>query len=131
MLNYKDMNKSLSELEQIVMNIVWDFEKCSIRDVYLKLNTKKKLAYTTVATLLKRLFEKGLVTCDSDNLALIYSPRISKESYSGKVAKLITKSFFRSFGDIAIASFAESIDKLPKKKKVYFLKLLSKKNENK
>lgn len=123
------MNKSISELEQQTMNIVWELKKCSIRDVFSKLNGKKKLAYTTVATLLQRLHEKGLVNRNDDNLTLLYSPKISKESYSKKMAKLLTNSFFKSFGDTAIASFAESIDKLPKHKREYFLKLLNKKNE--
>lgn len=123
------MNKSISDLEQKVMNIVWELKKCSVRDVFNILNSSKKLAYTTVATLLQRLHEKGLVNRNDDNLTLLYSPKISKESYSKKMAKLLTNSFFKSFGDTAIASFAESIDKLPKHKREYFLKLLNKKNE--
>lgn len=123
------MNKSISDLEQKVMNIVWELKKCSVRDVFNILNSPKKLAYTTVATLLQRLHEKGLVNRNDDNLTLLYSPKISKESYSKKMAKLLTNSFFKSFGDTAIASFAESIDKLPKHKREYFLKLLNKKNE--
>ena len=111
------------------MSIVWTLGKCSVRDVLNKLNTEKKLAYTTVATLLQRLYGKGLVNRNDDNLTLLYSPKISKESYSKKMAKLLTNSFFKSFGDTAIASFAESIDKLPKHKREYFLKLLNKKNE--
>lgn len=123
------MNKSISELEQTTMNVVWELKKCSIRDVSNRLNSGKKLAYTTVATLLQRLHEKGLVNRNDDNLTLLYSPKISKKTYSEKMAERLTNNFFKSFGDTAIASFAESIDKLPKQKKEYFLKLLTKKNE--
>ena len=126
-----DMNKSISELEREAMDIVWELKKCTVRDVFNNLNGQKKLAYTTVATLLQRLHEKGLVNRDDDNSALLYSPKISKESYSKKVAKLLTNNFIKSFGDVAIASFAASIDKLPNDKKEYFLNLLSKKNETK
>ncbi len=125
------MNKSISELEREAMDIVWELKKCTVRDVFNNLNGQKKLAYTTVATLLQRLHEKGLVNRDDDNSALLYSPKISKESYSKKVAKLLTNNFIKSFGDVAIASFAASIDKLPNDKKEYFLNLLSKKNETK
>lgn len=125
------MNKSISELEQKVMNIVWKLEKCSIREVFDKLKIQKELAYTTVATLLQRLYEKGLVNRNDDNLTLLYSPKISKKIYSEKMAERLTNNFFKSFGDTAIASFAESIDKLPKEKKEYFLKLLNKRDETK
>lgn len=121
------MGKPISKLEQRVMNVVWELKKCSIRDVSVKLNGQKKLAYTTVATLLQRLYEKGLVNRDENMSIIIYAPKVSKETYIKKVAKLLTNNFFKSFGDVGIASFAKSIDLLPKHKKDYFLKLLSKK----
>lgn len=123
--------KQLSELEQEVMNIVWECEGCSVRDVLERLNKKKKLAYTTVATILQRLHEKGLVNRGNKDSTLFYSPKISKESYSAKMAHLFINKFFNAFGDAAITSFAESIEKLPKGKKNYFLQLLDKHNENK
>ncbi len=125
------MSKPISKLEQRVMNVVWELKKCSIRDVSDKLNGQKKLAYTTVATLLQRLYEKGIVNRDENMSVIIYSPKVSKETYIKKTAKLLTNNFFKSFGDVGIASFAQSIDLLPKHKKDYFLKLLSKRNEAK
>jgi predicted transcriptional regulator len=121
------MSKPISKFEQRVMNVVWELKKCSVRDVFDKLNRQKKLAYTTVATLLQRLYEKGLVSRDEKKSIIIYSPKVSKEAYIKRSAKLLTNDFFKSFGDMGIASFAQSIDLLPKHKKDYFLKLLSKK----
>lgn len=123
------INKSISELEQQTMNIVWMLKKCSVRDVLTRLNTRKKLAYTTVATLLQRLHKKGLVNRNNKHLTLLYSPKMSKELYGRQLAEQLTNDFLKSFGDTGIASFAESIDKLPKQKREYFLKLLNKKNE--
>jgi predicted transcriptional regulator len=125
------MRKVLSPLEQEVMNVVWELETCSIRDVVDKLNQEKKLAYTTVATLLQRLFEKGLVNRNNQNSVLSYTPKVSKEMYGKKMAKSFIQTFISSFGEAAIVSFAESIDKLPKDKKDYLLQLLEKRNESK
>ncbi len=124
------MQKPISELEQEAMNIVWVLKKCSVRNVADKLNQEKKLAYTTVATILQRLYEKGLVIRDNKDSVLLYSPKISKESYGRNISSMFVNKFVSSFGDAAIASFAESIEKLPKKKKDYFLKLLRIANEN-
>lgn len=119
------MNRNLlSPLEQEVMNIVWELKTCSIREVANKLNLEKKLAYTTIATLLQRLFEKGLVSRSSQNAILSYTPKVSKEVYGKKMAKSFIQNFVSSFGEAAIVSFAESIDKLPKDKKDYLLRLL-------
>ena len=121
--------KPLSPLEQEVMNIVWGFKQCTVRDVLGKLK-RKHLAYTTVSTILTRLYEKGMLAKRGEDTAIIYKPKIEKKDYGKSVAGSFFAKFFHSFGDAAITSFAESIEKLPKEKKDYFLKLLEKRHEN-
>ena len=121
------MNKQISELEALIMNTVWELKQCSIRDVSNKFKPKKKLAYTTVATVLQRLYEKGLVKKEEEGSVLLYSPKISKKTYGERIASIFTNNFFNTFGDVAVASFAESIEKLPKSRKKYLLKLISSK----
>ena len=119
-------SKALSDLEQDAMNIIWEYGHCSVRDVLERINKKKKLAYTTIATILQRLYDKGLVTRTNNEVVFYYSPKLSKENYSKNMARSFIAKFFNSFGDTAISSFAESIEELPKNKKEYFLKLLIK-----
>ncbi len=116
----------MSKLEQEVMKILWEYEGCTVREVMNQLQKKKKLAYTTVGTILQRLFTKGLVKRKGIQLSYYYSPKISKVSYSQHLAKSFLQKFIGTFGDTAIASFAQSIDKLPENKRAYFLKLLAK-----
>ena len=118
------MKPSLGELEQQIMDIVWECKNCSARDVLTRLERDKKLAYTTVATILQRLHDKGLLTRKESSSGHIYSPKVSKEKYTKNVAQSFLKNFINSFGDIGIASFADSIDKLPEKKRKYFLEIL-------
>lgn len=122
--------KSLSPLDQEIMNIVWNSDTCSVREVLEQIRKEKELAYTTVATILTRLYDKGLLKRSEKNSVVYYSPKISREKFSKIVAGSFFTNFFQSFGDTAIASFAESIEELPKEKKEYFLKLLEKQNEN-
>lgn len=122
---------SLGELEQLVMDIAWKNKNCSARDVLTELEINKKLAYTTVATILQRLYDKGLLIRKENTAGHIYSPRITKEKYTKKVAHSFLKNFINSFGNTAIASFAESIDKLPNKKRKYFLEILDEYDKNK
>lgn len=125
-----NMNNSLSGLEEKVMDIVWDLKKCPIREIKNKLDLTKKLAYTTVATIVQRLEKKDVLSRAKQNGEICYCPKITKEEYS----KGITCSFFKklqdSFGNIALVSFAESLGTLPKEKKDYFIKLLEE-HENK
>lgn len=75
-------NTNLGELEQAVMEIVWKDKKCSVRNVLGKLEKDRKIAYTTVATILHRLYKKGLVDKVSANLGFEYKPKLSKEAYT-------------------------------------------------
>lgn len=118
------IQKPISELELEVMNIIWELDECSVREVLEKLAKSRQLAYTTVATILQRLHEKGLVSRRADGISFIYSPKLSRESYSKNLAQSFISKFFNSFGDVGLASFAESIDNLPKKKKDYLLEFL-------
>ena len=125
----KSTQKSLSPLDQEIMDIVWNCKKCSVREVLEQILQERELAYTTVATILTRLHDKGLLKRVEKYSVVYYSPKISREEFSKKVAGSFFTNFFQSFGDTAIASFAGSIEELPKEKKEYFLKLLEKHNE--
>lgn len=120
---------SLGELEQQIMDIVWERKSCSVRDVLIALERDKKLAYTTVATILQRLYDKGLLIRKENTAGNIYSPKVSREKYTKNVAKSFIRNFIDSFGDTAVASFAESIDELPAGKRKYFLKILDEYDE--
>lgn len=123
--------KPLSNLEQEVMEIVWEYNACSVRDVLQHLQKHKEYAYTTVATILLRLHKKGLVVKKEEKSGHIYSAKMTKESYSKNIAQSFLKRFITSFGNTGIASFADSIDKLPEEKRTYFLKRLDEHNKSK
>lgn len=116
--------KQLSELEQEVMNIIWKIQTCSIRDIFNILNKERNLAYTTVATVMQRLYDKGLLRRKDSGVHIIFSPKFSKEYYSRNVASSFINKFFEHFGDAAFVSFAKSIENLPKLKKKYLISLL-------
>ena len=108
--------KSMSKLEQEVMAIIWKCKSCSVRDVMSKLSNTK-FAYTTVATILQRLYKKGIVARKERGISFIYLPKVTKETYAKKLAQVFVKNFYSAFSDTAIVSFAESIETLPKEKK--------------
>lgn len=123
--------KELSNLEQEVMDIVWELKHASIRDVLTKISKKKQLAYTTVGTILSRLENKGLVVKESNNNSYIYKPKMSKAVYSKAIVDSFVQHLLKSFGKTAIASFAESIEKLPEQEREELLRMLEKHDKGK
>jgi len=123
--------KNLSGLEQKVMDIVWELDTCLVREVWNRLSKRKKLAYNTVATLLHRLYQKGFLTKSDKDSVIYYTPKLSKKDYGKNLAQSFINKFFGSFGDIAVASFADSLKNLSKEKRNYLLKLLEKHDKSK
>lgn len=61
-----------SELE--IMKIVWRLEQATVRDVYEELLKERKVAYTTVMTMMKVLEQKNHLRRTSDEKAHVYLP---------------------------------------------------------
>src|SRR5260221_4251360 len=97
--------KPLSNLELQVMNIVWECKECAVRNVLQELQKKRKIAYSTAATILRRLEQKKFVVKNTKEMTFFYSPKISKESYSKGLTQSFLKKQMQSFGNIAMASF--------------------------
>ena len=56
------------------MKVVWDRENSTVRDVYETLLTKRKIAYTTVMTMMKVLEQKGHLKKSRGQKAHVYTP---------------------------------------------------------
>jgi predicted transcriptional regulator len=111
------LNQHLSNLEQEIMDVIWRLEECTVRDVIKARAGQKNLAYTTIATIVDRLYSKSIVKRVQKGKQYVYIPLISKEEFGKNVAATFIQRFMKNFGDVAIASFAESIDELPDKKR--------------
>ncbi len=124
-MNNKTYGKVLGELETQIMEIVWKAEKSvSVSDVVKVLSKKRIIAYTTAMTIMGRLTEKGLLKRKSVGKAYTYLPTYSKDTFLSRISRQFIKNFVASFGDTAIAHFAEELDKVPTTKKKKLLSML-------
>ncbi len=76
---------SLGYLEMEIMPIVWRRNLATVRDVFEEMYERKKLAYTTVMTVMKRLSEKGILKVDSSTIPFVYRPAMTSEELAGTV----------------------------------------------
>lgn len=83
----------LTKTEEQLMQLLWKKEKAFMKDL-LDLFDEPKPAATTVATLLKRMTDKGFVAYNEMGNSREYYPLVKKTDYfSGQVNGMI-KSFF-------------------------------------
>lgn len=102
--------KILSDSESEIMEIVWCNGQTCVRDVLKELKKRKKIAYTTVMTVMSRLHEKGVLKRKMNGSgAFVYEPVSDKKTFIEKKSEKIIKGFLKEYGDVAVAQFLDVI----------------------
>ncbi|MDX1327728.1 MAG: BlaI/MecI/CopY family transcriptional regulator [Arenibacter sp.] len=83
----------LSKSEEELMNHLWQLKKAFMKDL-LEAYPEPKPATTTVATLLKRMTDKGFVGYKLLGNARQYFPLVEKKEYFSKYLNGLIKKFF-------------------------------------
>lgn len=119
----------LGELEKEIMDLIWGYQKpTTVRAIFDCLKVKRKIAYTTVMTIMNRLVEKKMLKRISDGKAYTYKANYTKDKFLSIISKQILKNLTASFGDIAVAHFATEIEKIPLEKRKTLISLLKRKH---
>ncbi len=90
----KGKSELLTAVELEFMMVLWRIGKGTVREVLDILNEREKRAYTSVATMLKILDEKGYLKSVKQDRTFIYSPTIGKEEYEILTLKNISNTLF-------------------------------------
>ena len=69
------------------MKVIWQRESVTVRDVYEELLKKRKIAYTTVMTMMKILEEKKYLKKTSGEKAHVYRPTQPKDQVLGGMVR--------------------------------------------
>ncbi|KKQ85494.1 MAG: Transcriptional repressor, CopY family [Candidatus Woesebacteria bacterium GW2011_GWB1_38_8] len=100
---------NLGPLEQEVMECLWEEKNVSVSDVHKCLQEKRKIAYTTVMTIMTRLTEKGFLIRKMEGKAYLYSPKKSKKQTAKNVIKRIVNSLVDQYGHEAVTAFTDEL----------------------
>jgi BlaI family transcriptional regulator, penicillinase repressor len=88
----KQIKPTEGELE--ILQVLWDKQSATVREVHEELLKNKEAGYTTTLKLMQIMFEKGLVTRDSSSKTHIYQPAISKERTQNFLVNKMIDSLF-------------------------------------
>jgi len=83
----------LTQAEEQVMKHLWNLEKAYMKNI-LEEYPEPKPKPTTLATLLKRMIEKGFVGFNQHGNNREYYPLVKKEKYFSKHLSTMVKDFF-------------------------------------
>ena len=91
-MTIKKLKPTESELE--ILQILWDRENATVREVHEELSKNKDSGYTTTLKLLQIMFEKGLVTRDDSNKTHIYQPAITRQKTQKQMLDKMINTLF-------------------------------------
>ncbi len=80
-------HSTLTPQELEIMKLVWEQDSATVRDVYEALLERRKIAYTTVMTMMKILESKGYLKKRRQERAFVYWPADKKEKVIGKMIR--------------------------------------------
>src|ERR1700726_4533886 len=85
---------TLTPQELEIMKLVWERESASVRDIYEALLRCRKIAYTTVMTMMKILETKGYLKKRRQDRAFLYRPVHPKSQViGGMIREFIDRVF--------------------------------------
>jgi predicted transcriptional regulator len=110
----KALKPTESELE--ILQVLWDRQEATVRDVHEELSRTRDIGYTTALKLLQIMFEKGLVTRNESAKSHVYKAAVTREKTQQQlVGKMISTLFAGSPGELvmqALGNHQASADEL-------------------
>lgn len=100
-MSTKTIKPTESELE--ILQVLWEKDQASVREVHEDLLKSKDVGYTTTLKLMQIMYEKGLVKRDDSFKTHIYQASVSKEkTQKHLVGKMINTLFGGSPGELVL-----------------------------
>lgn len=110
--NYRPKQLSLGPLESEILHIVWELGEVSVKDVHDRIlsDPERELAYTSVTTVLRRLTNKGWLSCYKQGRVFYWVPLVSREQAEVIKSYEQLHRFLSISNPEVVASFADSLD---------------------
>jgi predicted transcriptional regulator len=100
----------LGDKQATVMAILWKRGSGTVREVLDDMPAA--VAYTTVMTMMVRLYERDLLTRQHEGRGYRYRPRKSRDEFVSDLAGSLLGRLVDDFGDAALARIVEAADEL-------------------
>ncbi|MNX46374.1 Transcriptional regulator BlaI [compost metagenome] len=106
------LRKLLGDLEADIMQAVWERGDAAItvREIHEALEASRKIAYTTVMTVMGNLARKGLLQAEKSGKAHLYRATETYEQFTERAVGRIVEELMKDFSAPAIAHFARAVN---------------------
>jgi BlaI family penicillinase repressor len=86
--------QTLGELQHAIMVVLWTRGEATSADVHEALRDERGLAFTTIATMLRKMEDKGVVAHRAEGRQFVYRPTVSEDQVRrSMVGELVERLF--------------------------------------
>ena len=84
----------LGDLQAAIMDVLWQRGEAAVTEVHGDLEPARGLAPTTIATMLKKMEAKGVVTYRREGRRFLYRPTVSRSDVRRSMVGELTRRLF-------------------------------------
>lgn len=114
--------EELTKTEERIMQIIWDLERCLVKDIIEQIPDEPKPPYNTISSVVRLLESKGFVSYKAYGKTYEYFPVISKEEYGKRTFKKVFADYFDNSVENLLSFMAKeenlTVEEIEKLKKI-------------
>ena len=103
-----DFRLPADDLEYAVLRALWDLRSGSVRDLHDRIGAPEGLVYTTIAKVVDRLRDKGLIERSRRGGAFVYAPRVERDVVERARARHLMSRFLGTGPYPAVAALVDA-----------------------
>ena len=111
-MNENGLNRFFGPLEAKIMEIIWNNEEMTIKDVQRVLEQEKMTNFNTVMTVMNRLVEKGRLQKKSEGRSSVYKPVQTRIDFLNAQSKEMTHELMDEFGNVVVSHMLDALEEV-------------------
>ncbi|MGN7938385.1 BlaI/MecI/CopY family transcriptional regulator [Virgibacillus sp. 6R] len=109
------LSRFFGPLEAKILELLWEGEELSIKEVQQRLEAEKKVNFNTVMTVMKRLVDKGVLQRRTKGRTSFFKPIQSRDEFFEAQSKKLTENLLDEFGGVVITHMLDSLTDVDEK----------------
>lgn len=109
-INESGLNRFFGPLEAKIMDVLWEGEEKTIKDVQQVLDQEKVTNFNTVMTVMNRLVDKGILVKRTEGRSSLYKPVQSRADFLHTQSKDMTNELMDEFGNVVISHMLDALE---------------------
>ncbi|MBX3745523.1 MAG: BlaI/MecI/CopY family transcriptional regulator [Verrucomicrobiae bacterium] len=85
----------VGDLQLRILQVLWDADESSVATVHKALQPERDLAYTTIATMLRKMEDRGLVGHREEGRTFLYRARVAADQVGRSMTDHVVESLFQ------------------------------------